>query len=123
MHPALPVTPEAVAVSVNRVEFGEHGTLSLSERSALADRMRAQYGTPRLIGASPSSDAADQTDIPSSSLAPSQPVAEPTDHRNLPPHLEDAPQPTLEPDKDGPLPPRRAGTPKESNTEGATDWR
>jgi len=117
------MTPEAVAVSVNRVEFGEHGILSLSERSALADRMRAQYGTPRQIGASTSSDAADQTDIPSASLAPSQPVPEPADHRNPSPRLEDAPQPSVERDNDGPRPPRRAGTPKESNTEGATDWR
>ena len=43
------VTPQALAVSVNRIEFDGHATLSLPERSALAERMREQYGTPRQI--------------------------------------------------------------------------
>lgn len=40
------VTMEAVAVSVNRVDFREHPALSQMEQTALADRMRQAYGTP-----------------------------------------------------------------------------
>ena len=40
------MTAEAVAVSVNRVDFREHPALSQTEQTALADRMRQAYGTP-----------------------------------------------------------------------------
>jgi hypothetical protein len=41
------LTPEAVAVSVNRVEFGAFEMLSISQQHTLADRMRERYGRPR----------------------------------------------------------------------------
>ena len=39
------LTPEAVAVSVNRVEFAGHQMMSGAELSNLMQRMRAEYGT------------------------------------------------------------------------------
>ncbi|HVC52560.1 MAG TPA: hypothetical protein VND87_11110 [Stellaceae bacterium] len=129
------VTPEAVAVSVHRVEFGEHGALSPAERNALAERMRAQYGTPRQTAADspPAASAGDQRGDPTGDAPASEPAAEPIlnlHHPDLPWRLEDGPKPNSETDDPQPPPPpkprpQRRGSPKkdDSKTEGASDWR
>jgi hypothetical protein len=125
-------TSAAVAVSVNRVEFGTRGVLSSAERNVLAERMRAEYGTPRQItSTSPPPDG----DGPAAPTAPpgaaTAPAAEPIinlHHPDLPWRLE---QGSKAPPADGTEPsppkprPRRGGKPKDETnpTEGATDWR
>jgi hypothetical protein len=94
------LTPEAVAVSVNRVEFGRHGVLSPVEQRALAERMRAEYGTPRQIAPAPANGE-------------ESPEIAPTDVAT-----------DTEPPPSGPRPSRGRRSPKDPPpTEGATDWR
>jgi hypothetical protein len=40
------LTPEGVAVSINRFEFGAHQMMSRAELASLMERMRAEYGSP-----------------------------------------------------------------------------
>jgi hypothetical protein len=113
-------TPQALAISVNRVEFGDHAILSLPERKALAERMRAEYGTPRQIAPptstmpEPGDNAPkDRTDIreTAAALDPNRSDrAAPADARNgNPEHLP-------------PKPATSRGTTPSAGTEGATNW-
>lgn len=127
------MTPEAVAVTVNRVDFQDHRMLSRPEQSALSERMRAEYGTPRQIVSSPSPEDGAADRDPRIDAAPAvEPAQEPIlnlHHPDLPWRLEDPPTPTSEdPDPKSPPPKprsRRGGTPKkdDSKTEGGTEWR
>jgi hypothetical protein len=126
------MTPEAVAVTVNRIDFQDHRVLSSPEQSALSERMRAEYGTPRQIAAHSSENGAAEHH-PSDEVSPpsGEPAQEPIlnlHHPDLPWRLEDPPRPASEghDPKSPPKPPSRRGDgPKkdDSKTEGGTDWR
>jgi hypothetical protein len=122
-------TPQALAISVNRVEFTGHAILSLPERKALAERMRAEYGTPRLISPPTSTmpepvDNAvkDRTGIPETVVAP---TLDPNRSDRAAPADADLGQADLRqgnPEHLPPKPPTRRGTTPSAGTEGATDW-
>ena len=99
------MTQEAVAVSVNRVDFREHALLSNPERDGLTARMRAQYGTPAQI-APPVSPASE----------PGQPDID------VPPRPEGSPPSVFEPKPTVGRTPKRK-PPNDIPTEGGTDWR
>jgi len=113
------LTPAAVAVSVNRVEFSEHDTLTPDEQSALAARIREQYGKSGASGAA---------SPPPADPAPAEGPILNLHHPDLPWRLEDPPQSRPkddEPDPPSPPPkPRRRGAPKPAgrDSEGAADW-
>jgi hypothetical protein len=127
------LTPEAVAVSVNLVEFAHHRALSAAERHALAERMRAEYGTPRQTG--PAASASGGTDAGTeSNTGPfstgDAPQSEPIinlHHPDLPWRLEDEPKPSADDDQpEPPPPPKPPSRPRgpqrpKNNSEGASD--
>lgn len=119
------VTPQALAISVNQVEFGGHATLSLPERNALAERMRAEYGTPRQI-APPASHTTNESDAPGAGTSVRETPIAPT----LNPNHSDRAAPAdaeagVEKGSSEELPskPRsgRGNTPG-AGTEGSTNW-
>ena len=92
------LTPGAVAVSVNRVDFAQHQALSAAESNRLADRMRAEYGTPREIAPPPPSAPNPAQPSPSNAPATSsgeEPILN-LHHPDLPWRLEDPPTPKTE---------------------------
>ena len=119
------LTPQAIAVSVNRVDFGEQAMLTSAEGKTLTDRMRAQYGTPEQIATASPADEANQADGTDKTTVESEPILN-LHHPDLPWRLEDPPKPsTAEDDPDDPSPPKKPGsTPDagDNKTEGATSW-
>jgi hypothetical protein len=124
------MTPQAVAVSVNPVDFAEHAMLTSAEGNILTDRMRAQYGTPEQIapGGSPSDKPS-----PSTGTDKTTPESDPIlnlHHPDLPWRLEDSPKAGKSEDGNHPPEPEKPGTSgrpakppgSDSKTEGATSW-
>jgi hypothetical protein len=100
------MTQDAVAVSVNRADFRQHPTLSPVEQTALAARMRQDYGVPLQL-ASP-------VDPPATEPAEQAPPIEERPRQERPPRSSSA----------RPDPPRPAatGSDKPAGTEAAREW-
>lgn len=110
------LTPEGVAVSVNKVEFGAFQTLSAAQQDALAERMRSRYGRPRQTAkTSPPVEEPDAAGEPSShSVVPDQNEPDDAD-RDLGSDLAGPPKPTT-----------RRGTTHDladDKSEGVSGWR
>jgi hypothetical protein len=122
------LTPQAVAVSVNRVDFGGQAMLTSAEGKILTDRMRAQYGTPEQIATSSPADEARHADGTDKTPAESEPILN-LHHPDLPWRLKGPPKPGAPgDDPDDPSPPKKpdpAQSPpdvSEKKSEGATSW-
>jgi hypothetical protein len=115
------MTKEAVAISVNRVDFREHAVLSHSERTELAQRVRAQYGPPPQDTSpiSPSYEL-DQSDVPNNRSTTSPPVIKPV--ATHPTRTEDSPKPRSERGSVAVHAPNPKAT-NDISTQGGTDWR
>jgi hypothetical protein len=93
------MTTEAVAISVNRVDFTDHRAVSAADAQLMVDRMRSEYGVPLQIAAPPS-------DEPAPKEAPAG-----ADTPRSAPTGRDMPRPAA------------ASTDNGSQTEGAREWR
>jgi len=93
------VTKEAVAISVNRVDFSDHHAVSAADAQLMVDRMRSEYGVPLQIAAPPS----DEPVLEEAPAGADTPRSAPT--------RRDTPQPAATSTNNG------------SQTEGAKEWR
>jgi hypothetical protein len=107
------LTPQAIAVSVSRVDFGEQAMLTSAEGKVLTDRMRAQYGTADQIApASPPAGEVQPTGAGNAETA-SAPI--------LPSATKDEPNPSP-PKKPRPGTPQSAPDAADNKSEGSTSW-
>jgi hypothetical protein len=127
------LTPGAVAVTVNRVDFSDHAVLSTSERKDLAERIRAEYGVPNSTAPEGSprpstqpDESAEATGKPTEGGLSDDPALD-TDHSNFSSYLRDS-EPTGRVSEAAPNAKiSRLSKPRQDNiksdpTEGAPDW-